>query len=242
MTHPLPNGGKGVRFWYFARGSSAHCALRRLLHGVSTCGRFSRIPSHASRHRNPVRKKRHAIGSVCRPSLQGARRREGSHASLHLPRSVRWKPWGRFAGRSPRWRASDRARSPATSTKPTACPRRRSSERCVKQRADAPGVEPLSGARRRRRRLRIVSASSSRRAAPTSRRGDRGDEGWEAHRANPKSARFFAPSPIIHPSLRADSPRLLFARARAPTSVDPRFVVRHSCFVSIRVYSSKRRW
>jgi hypothetical protein len=93
----------------------------------------------------------------------------------------------------------------------------------------------------------VVSASSPRRRVaaprpPRRRRGDRGDEGWEAHRANPKSARFFAPSPIIHPSLRADSPRPLFARARAPNVVDPRSFVCHSFVVSVHTYSSNRRW
>lgn len=190
MTHRLPNGGKGVRFWYFARGS-AQCA------GCCTWSRPAEdFPESRLATGIQSVKKGTQSDPVCRPSLQGARRREGSHASLHLPRSVRWKPWGRFAGRSPRWRASNRARSPATSTKPTACPRRRSSERCVKQRADAPGVEPRGGSSPSPSSPR--DASSSRRAAPTKRRGDRGDEGWEAHRANPKSARFFAPSPIVH--------------------------------------------
>jgi hypothetical protein len=63
MTHRLPNGGKGVRFWIFARLHCAGCCT-----GVSTCGRFSRIPS---RHRNPVRKKRHAIGSRLPPVTPG---------------------------------------------------------------------------------------------------------------------------------------------------------------------------
>jgi hypothetical protein len=67
----------------------------------------------------------------------------------------------------------------------------------------------------------VVSASSPRRRVaaprpPRRRRGDRGDEGWEAHRANPKSARFFAPSPIVHPSLRADCFAYAF-RAREST-------------------------
>ena len=55
-------------------------------------------------------------------------------------------------------------------------------------------------------------ASSSRRAAPTSRGGDRGDEGREAHRANPKSV-FRTIT-----RLRADS-SVCFSRART-TAVD----------------------
>ena len=169
MTHRLPNGGKGVRFWIFARrqpGSAQVAAPGLDLRKI--------FPNPVTRLATGIQsvKKGTQSDPVCRPSLQGARRREGSHASLHLPRSVRWKPWGRFAGRSPRWRASNRARSPATSTKPTACPRRRSSERCVKQ--HKPRTLPGSNLSRALVAVAVVSArrivESPRRAHQTTRR------------------------------------------------------------------------
>lgn len=146
MRHVLPNGAKRCPF-FFAFSVPSASSLRF----------FAHHPKSWSLDRESSRKKSLALDEpVClhrnpRETLQRALK-EGSHAALVRPRSVQWKPWGRFAEPSPRWRASNRARSPATSTKPTACPRRRSSERCVKPRANALSGSNLDFRARRRRR------------------------------------------------------------------------------------------
>jgi hypothetical protein len=234
MTHRLPNGGKGVRFWIFARLHCAGCCT-----GVSTCGRFSRIPSLP--HRNPVRKKRHnnRIPFAARHS------RARAVGKARTPPSISRAPFGGSHGGASQ--GGLRAGAPAIArVRQQRQPNLRLAHGDVQAKGawnsarTLPGSN-LGGARRRRRRLH----ATHRRAAAPRPPNDAATAGTKDGKPteptlNPHGFSHHHPS---FTSLRAVSPRTLFARARALKNVvDPRSFVRHSRFVSVHVYSSNRRW
>ena len=190
MTQRLPNGGKGVRFWYFARGS-AQCA--GCCTGVSTCGRFSE-----SRLATGIQsvKKGTTIGSRLPPVTPG-RAPSGRLARLPPSPALRSVEAMGALRRAVSALARQQSRAFASNVNQTYGLPTETFKRKVRETARGRSRGRTSGdSSPSPPSPRDVS--SSRRAAPTKRRGDRGDEGWEAHRANPKSARFFAPSPIVH--------------------------------------------